>query len=155
MELMEILSRESVIAGLGVNSKKQLLQSMSELASGVTGVSARDIFATLKERERLGATGVGRGIAIPHGKLADLERLYGFFASLETPVAFDDAVDEKPVDLVFLLLGPGSAGADYLKALARISRMLVDGELTRKLRACEESAALFALLTEPAASHAA
>ena len=154
MELMEILSRESVIAGLGVNSKKQLLQSMSELASGVTGLPAHDIFATLKERERLGATGVGSGIAIPHGKLADMERLYGFFASLETPVAFD-AVDEKPVDLVFLLLGPESAGAEHLKALARVSRMLGDADLTRKLRACEESAALFALLTEPAASHAA
>lgn len=154
MELMEILSRESVIADLGVNSKKQLLQSMSELASRVTGVPTRDIFATLKERERLGATGVGRGIAIPHGKLAELGRLYGFFASLETPIAFD-AVDEQPVDLVFLLLGPGSAGADYLKVLARISRMLGDVDLTRKLRACEESDALFALLTEPIASHAA
>lgn len=154
MELAEILSRESVVAGLVTNSKKQLLQSMSELASKVTGVPTRDIFATLKERERLGATGVGRGIAIPHGKLAELDRLYGFFASLETPVAFD-AVDEEPVDLVFLLLGPGSAGADYLKVLARISRMLGTGDLTRKLRACEESAALFALLTEPAASQAA
>ena len=154
MELMEVLSRESVVAGLCANSKKQLLQEMSAMASKETGVAARDIVAVLKERERLGSTGVGGGIAIPHGKLPELGRLYGFFASLETPVAFD-ALDEQPVDLVFLLLGPGSAGADYLKALARISRMLGDADLTRKLRACEESAALFALLTEPAASHAA
>ena len=154
MELMEILSRESIIAGLKANSKKQLLQSMSELASKVTGAPTRDIFTTLRERERLGSTGVGGGIAIPHGKLASLENLCGFFASLESPVAFD-AVDEKPVDLVFLLLGPGSAGADYLKALARISRMLGDADLTRKLRACEESAALFALLTSAVAPHAA
>ena len=154
MQLMELLSRQGVTAGLCANSKKQLLQAMSEIAARTTGVPAREIFATLKERERLGSTGVGRGIAIPHGKLARLERLHGFFASLEHGVDFD-AVDEKPVDLVFLLLGPGSAGADYLKALARISRMLGDGSLARKLRACEESAALFALLTEPAASQAA
>ena len=154
MELVEFLSRQNVTAGLCANSKKQLLQAMSKLASGATGVAAQEIFAVLKERERLGSTGVGSGIAIPHGKLASLERLYGFFASLERPVDFD-AMDEQPVDLVFLLLGPGSAGADYLKALARISRMLGDGKLIRKLRASEESAALFSLLTEPTISNAA
>lgn len=154
MEITEFLARDSVCAGLAANSKRQLLLLMSELAAGVIGISAREIFLILKEREQLGSTGLEKGVAIPHGKLPSLDRLYGFFASLEHPVAFD-AVDGQPVDLVFLLLGPASAGADYLKTLARVSRMLRDSELIKKLRTCEESAALYALLTEPAASHAA
>jgi PTS system nitrogen regulatory IIA component len=101
----------------------------------------------LIERERLGTTGVGNGIAIPHGKLSNLDRLYGLFARLERPVDFN-AIDEKPVDLIFLLLAPETAGADHLKALARVSRLLRDASICEKLRGTETSDALYALLTQ-------
>ena len=106
------------------------------------------------ERERLGTTGVGNGIAIPHGKLPTLDRLYGLFARLERPVDFD-SIDEQPVDLIFLLLAPETAGADHLKALARVSRLLRDKSACEKLRGTEEAEALYALLTESAAPDAA
>lgn len=115
MDLSELLTPQAVIASLKVNSKKQVLQELSKKASELTGQPERAIFEVLTERERLGTTGVGHGIAIPHGKLAALDRLYGVFARLETPVDFD-AIDEQPVDLVFLLLAPETAGADHLKA---------------------------------------
>ena len=114
----------------------------------------RQIYDVLLERERLGSTGVGNGIAIPHGKLAGLKRLQGLFLRLEPAVDFD-SVDEQPVDLVFLLLAPESAGADHLKALARVSRLLRDRQVCEKLRGAEHPDALYALLTEPHASHAA
>ncbi|MBI3453494.1 MAG: PTS sugar transporter subunit IIA, partial [Rhodospirillales bacterium] len=104
--------------------------------------------------ERLGTTGVGGGIAIPHGKLPELKRLYGVFARLEKPVDFE-SIDEQPVDLIFLLLAPGAAGADHLKALARVSRLLRDRRACEKLRGSDKPEALYALLTEGAASHAA
>jgi PTS system nitrogen regulatory IIA component len=97
---------------------------------------------------------VGDGIAIPHGKLAELSRLYGVFARLETPVDFD-AVDDQPVDLIFLLLAPETAGADHLKALARVSRLLRDRATCEKLRGADKADALYALLTESRTSHAA
>ncbi len=112
------------------------------------------IYETLLERERLGSTGVGHGIAIPHGKLAQLTRLHGLFARLDTAVDFE-SVDDQPVDLVFLLLAPEGAGADHLKALARISRLLRNASVVEKLRASDDPAALFAILTEPIASNAA
>ena len=118
MELEDLLSPESVIAHLKVTSKKQALQELSDKAAKLTTLSSRSIFETLLERERLGSTGVGHGIAIPHGKLASLDRLYGVFARLDTPIDFD-SIDDQPVDLIFLLLAPESAGADHLKALAR------------------------------------
>ncbi len=117
-------------------------------------LSERAIFETLLERERLGSTGVGQGIAIPHGKLGDIDRLYGLFARLDTPIDFE-SVDDQPVDLVFLLLAPETAGADHLKALARISRLLRNQAVVEKLCASEDGAALFAILTEPAATNAA
>jgi PTS system nitrogen regulatory IIA component len=97
---------------------------------------------------------VGNGIAIPHGKLAGLERLYGLFARLETPIDFD-AIDEQPVDLICLLLAPESAGADHLKALARVSRLLRDRSVCEKLRGSDNTDAIYALLSESATSHAA
>ena len=106
------------------------------------------------ERERLGTTGVGNGIAIPHGKLANLDKLYGLFARLEKPIDFQ-SIDEQPVDLIFLLLAPESAGADHLKALARVSRLLRDQTVCEKLRGTDQSEALYALLTEDAAHQAA
>ncbi|WP_375594211.1 PTS IIA-like nitrogen regulatory protein PtsN [Algihabitans albus] len=154
MNLSELLTPQAVIASLKVNSKKQVLQELSKKASELTGQPERAIFEVLTERERLGTTGVGHGIAIPHGKLAALDRLYGVFARLETPVDFD-AIDEQPVDLVFLLLAPETAGADHLKALARVSRLLRDRASCDKLRGTDSADAVYALLTESAASHAA
>ena len=123
-------------------------------AAEVTGEHERAIFDVLMERERLGTTGVGSGIAIPHGKLQSLERLYGLFARLEQPVDFQ-AIDERPVDLIFLLLAPESAGADHLKALARISRVLRDGKVCDKLRGTDTAEALYAILTEKMETEAA
>lgn len=154
MELEDLVSPEGVVAHLKVTSKKQALQDLSARAAELTGISERTIFETLLERERLGSTGVGQGIAIPHGKLAQLTRLYGLFARLDTPVDFE-SVDDQPVDLVFLLLAPETAGADHLKALARISRLLRNQAVVEKLRASDDPAALFAILTEPAATNAA
>ncbi len=135
MELEDPVRPEGVIAHLKVTSKKQALQELSERAAKLTGLSERAIFETLLERERLGSTGVGQGIAIPHGKLGDIDRLYGLFARLDTPIDFE-SVDDQPVDLVFLLLAPEAAGcADHLKALARISRLLRNQAVVEKLRA--------------------
>jgi PTS system nitrogen regulatory IIA component len=123
MEINDLISLEGIVANLRATSKKQALQDLARRAADVTGEPERAIFEVLIERERLGTTGVGNGIAIPHGKLPGLDRLYGFFARLETPIDFD-AIDEQPVDLICLLLAPESAGADHLKALARVSRLL-------------------------------
>ncbi len=149
MEIHELLNPDGVIANLKSKSKKQALQDLAETAAKITGINERKIFDVLLERERLGTTGVGRGIAIPHGKLADLDALYGIFARLEDPIDFD-AVDEHPVDLIFLLLAPESAGADHLKALARISRLLRDVGTCDKLRGTDDGDALYSLLTETA-----
>jgi PTS system nitrogen regulatory IIA component len=154
MEIDELLAPGSVIARFRVTSKKQALQELARRAAEVTGLHERSIFEVLLERERLGSTGVGNGIAIPHGKLPGLTRLYGLFARLEHPVDFD-SIDEQPVDLIFLLLAPEAAGADHLKALARVSRLLRDRTMCEKLRGADHPDALYALLTERAASHAA
>jgi len=154
MQLSELLSTDAVVPTLKVSSKKQALQELSVLAAKITGLRGRDIFETLLQRERLGSTGLGQGIAIPHGKLPDLDRLFGIFARLETPVDFD-AMDDQKVDIIFLLLAPESAGADHLKALARVSRLLRDSSVVNKLRGSDDKSALYAILTEPAASHAA
>lgn len=148
MEIADLLTPEAVIATLKAQSKKQLLQELAEHAARLTGLPERRIFETLIERERLGSTGMGQGIAIPHGRLANLPRIAGFFARLETPVAYD-AVDNQPVDLVFLLLAPDSAGADHLKALARVSRLLRNQATCEKLRAATKPEVLYALLTSP------
>ena len=150
MEVVELLAQDGVVANLKAGSKKQALQELSARAATLTGLQPRQIFDVLLERERLGTTGVGQGIAIPHGKLRELDRLYGLFARLETPIDFD-AIDDEPVDLIFLLLAPETAGADHLKALARISRLLRDQEFCRKLRGSAEADALYALLTEDSA----
>jgi len=154
MEIEDLLTPDAVIAKLGASSKKQALQELSKHAAAMTGLNERTIFDTLLERERLGTTGVGHGIAIPHGKPPGLKRLHGLFARLEKPIDFD-SVDEQPVDLIFLLLAPESAGADHLKALARVSRLLRDPKICEKLRGSESADALFALLADSATSHAA
>lgn len=154
MEINDLISLEAIVANLRATSKKQALQDLARRAADVTGEPERAIFEVLIERERLGTTGVGNGIAIPHGKLPGLARLYGFFARLETPIDFD-AIDEQPVDLICLLLAPESAGADHLKALARVSRLLRDRSICEKLRGSDTAEAIYALLTESTASHAA
>ena len=154
MEIVDLISLEGIVANLRATSKKQALQDLARRAADVTGEPERAIFEVLIERERLGTTGVGNGIAIPHGKLPGLDRLYGLFARLETPIDFD-AIDEQPVDLICLLLAPESAGADHLKALARVSRLLRDRSICEKLRGSDSAEAIYALLTESTASHAA
>ena len=154
MEINDLISPESVIASLRASSKKQALQDLARRAAVITGLHERAIFDVLMEREKLGTTGVGNGIAIPHGKMANLDRLYGLFARLEHSVDFQ-SIDEQPVDLIFLLLAPESAGADHLKALARVSRLLRDGSVCEKLRGTNDAEALFALLTESMENRAA
>ena len=149
MQLSELISSpDSVIANLKATSKKQVLQELAHRAGRLMRLSDRLVFETLLERERLGSTGVGQGIAIPHGKLSGIDRLYGVFARLETPVDFE-AIDGQPVDLIFLLLAPDNAGADHLKALAQISRLMRNGAMVERLRGCDDQAALYALLSDP------
>jgi PTS system nitrogen regulatory IIA component len=155
MEIEDLLSGPAqVIPRLKVSSKKQAIQELAHRAAELTGIHERNIFDVLLERERLGTTGVGNGIAIPHGKLADAKAMFGLFARLEHPVDFE-SIDEQPVDLVFLLLAPEGAGADHLKALARVSRLLRDRSICEKLRGADQAEALYALLTDHAHSHAA
>jgi len=151
MNISDLLQPDAVFASLKVQSKKQLLQELAARASAQTGVAERRIFETLTERERLGSTGVGEGVAIPHGRMTDIKQIVGVFARLENPIDYD-AVDKQPVDLVFMLLAPDVAGADHLKALARVSRLLRNLQTREKLRAATKSEALYAILTEPTAS---
>jgi PTS system nitrogen regulatory IIA component len=155
MLLSDFISPDSVVASLKAKSKKQLVQDLSARAARLTGLPEREIFDVLLQRERLGSTGLGHGIAIPHGKVHGLKRIVGIFARLAEPIDFE-AVDGQNVDIVFLLLAPEGAGADHLKALARISRLLREGSAVEKLRACKDAAALYAVLTaDEASSHAA
>ena len=151
MTLDKLLTPDSVIVNLKATSKKQALQELARHASILTGVDERRIFDVLLERERLGSTGVGVGVATPHARLGDIDTLFGLFARFENPVDFD-AVDDLPVDLMFLLLAPESAGADHLKALARVSRLLRDKPSCAKLRGADNADALYALLAEPIAT---
>jgi nitrogen PTS system EIIA component len=154
MDLGDLLSPEDILPTLRVSSKRQLLQDMSERAELRTGIAARQIFDTLLQRERLGSTGVGNGIAIPHGKLPGLNQITGFFARLEKPIDFE-ALDDEPVDIVFLLLAPEGSGADHLKALARIARVMREPKTISKLRETSEATAIYTLLTDSPASNAA
>ena len=154
MQLSDILTHDSIVPALRAGSKKQVLQELAQTAAGITELPGREVFEVLLQRERLGSTGLGQGIAIPHGKFASLDGVRGIFARLSQPVEFD-AVDGLPVDLVFVLLAPESAGADHLKALARVSRLLREPDVVEKLRGSKSADALYSILTEPAASHAA
>ncbi len=154
MDLSDLVQVPAILPALKANSKKQLLQLLAERAATITGISEREIFDTILQRERLGSTGVGNGIAIPHGKLAGVKQITGVFARLETPVDFE-ALDDQPVDLVFLLLAPEGAGADHLKALSRIARVLRDPETVNKVRGTRDANAIHVLLGSSPASHAA
>ena len=154
MTLTDLIAPTAIIPALKVNGKKQAIQELAARAAELTGQSERAILEILLQREKLGSTGVGNGVAIPHGKLTKLGRLFGLFARLERPIDFE-ALDSQPVDLIFLLLAPEAAGADHLKALARVARLLRDPEITRKLRESHDANALYAVLAMPAASSAA
>jgi len=154
MPLSDFLTPEAVIPALRVNGKKQALQELSERAAEVSGLTAREIFDSILQRERLGSTGVGDGIAIPHGKLVKCPRIFGVFARLDRAIDFE-ALDGLPVDLVFLLVAPESAGADHLKALAAIARVLRNATLAAQLRATRDASALFSVLTQSPTSNAA
>ena len=153
MPLADLVAPNAVVPSLKVNSKKQALQELAANAADLCGQNERVIFEILLQREKLGSTGVGNGIAIPHGKLPKLNKLFGLFARLERPIDFE-ALDGQPVDLVFLLLAPEGAGADHLKALARVARLLRDSETARKLRQSRDAEALYAVLAMPSATAA-
>ena len=154
MALADLIAQNAVLPALKANSKKQLLQEMSAKAATLTGLPEREIFDVILQRERLGSTGVGNGIAIPHGKMAHLDHIIGVLARLEQPVNFE-ALDDEPVDLVVLLLAPEGAGADHLKALSRIARVMRDSDLVEKMRATDDAASLYAFLSDSQASNAA
>jgi len=152
--MIDLITPDAIIPNLRASSKKQVLQELARKAADMLGQHERAVFDVLLERERLGTTGVGHGIAIPHGKLPTLDRVHGVFARLERPVDFD-AIDEQPVDLIFLLLAPEQAGADHLKALARVSRLLRDASMCERLRGADSADAIYALLTHQETSNAA
>jgi nitrogen PTS system EIIA component len=152
--LHTILSVDAVEADLYAANKKALFQQLSAQAARLTGLPAKEIASAVNEREKLGSTGFGGGVAIPHGKIEGLEQVLGLFARLEAPIDFQ-AVDGIPVDLVFLLLSPPDAGADHLKALASISRTFRDRQIVAKLRGARSKDALFALLAGVEARDAA
>lgn len=154
MDLNDLIGIESIMPALKANAKKQVLQQMAERAASLSGIDEREIFDTILQRERLGSTGVGGGIAIPHGKLPGIDRITGVFARLETPVDFE-ALDDQPVDLVFLLLAPEGAGADHLKALSRIARVLRDADTVNKIRGTSDAAVIFDFLSKSPASNVA
>ena len=133
MDLTDLIGRDDIHLSFKASCKKQVLQDLASIAADKTGISEREIFQTLLEREKLGSTGVGNGIAIPHGKLAGLDKISGLVAFLEKPIDFG-AMDDQPVDIVFLLLAPDMAGADHLKALSRIARVLREPDMLQRLR---------------------
>lgn len=151
MELVDILAKGSIISCAKVASKRQLLQQLAERAETLVGIDAHQIFDTLVAREKLGSTGLGNGIAIPHGKLVGLSGVSAVFAKLEQPIDFD-AVDDQPVDLVMMLLAPSGSGADHLKALARVARTMRTEAITDQLRATRDNAKLYEILLSPLAN---
>lgn len=155
MAVLEFLSPDSVIPSLKARAKKQILQELAaQAARQLPGLDEREIFETLLQRERLGSTGIGDGVAIPHGKLAHLDRLFGMVARLDKPTEFE-ALDGQGVDVVFLLLAPENAGADHLKALAQVARILREPGILERIRNARDGNALYALLTNRSASQAA
>lgn len=154
MGLNDLLSPKGVIFNLKVKCKREALQALAARAGDLIDRPASDIMATLLEREQLGSTGVGDGAAIPHGKIKDLSKITGLLAQLERPVNFD-ALDDQPVDLIFLLLAPENASAAHLKALAQVSRLLKDPDARAALRGANSAEALFAIATSDQKHHAA
>lgn len=154
MELSEIIGVEAVRAPLKATSKKRLMQDIAEMAESVYRLPADKVYRALMEREALGPTGVGRGVAIPHARLPGMSEVVGLFVRLEKPVDFE-SIDRQPVDLVFALFAPEAAGAEHLKALARVSRTLRNEAVCAKLRSTFDPSAIYAILTDSKAEQAA
>jgi nitrogen PTS system EIIA component len=154
MELADILSEESVLIGTDISSKRDVLVQLSDKVAELTGHPAADVFDALNDREALGSTGLGNGIAVPHGKFAPLKSVIAVFLKLERPVDFD-SVDDQPVDIIMMLLAPMGAGADHLKALARVARILRTDSTVDALRHTSNPAQLYAILTQPVATKSA
>jgi nitrogen PTS system EIIA component len=145
MHLTEFLDFDAIKPGLSAGNKRSLLNQLANLAAGRLGLQAAEILATITEREKLGSTGFGQGVAIPHGKVEDLAKVYSLFVRLSEPVGYK-AVDRQPVDLVFLLLSPPDAGAEHLKALAAISRVIRHAPTLEKMRGARSRDALAAVI---------
>ncbi|MBL4855041.1 MAG: PTS sugar transporter subunit IIA [Robiginitomaculum sp.] len=159
MNTEDLFAMGCVTSDLHAVSKKQLFQEMAELAIqcgaiGADTIKSRDIVSAVSERERLGSTGVGYGVAIPHARLEGLSKVRAIFARLETPLDYE-SIDERPVDLVVLLLAPANASGDHLKALAQVSRLLRREDIRDKLRTAPNIEALHVLLTEDRKANAA
>jgi len=155
VEIADIIARDGIILDLkSCQSKRQVLKELARHAAAALGLDEQHLLDALMERERLGTTGIGHGIAIPHARLAEVDRLVGLFARLAQPVDFE-SLDDQPSDLIFLLLAPDSADADSLKALARISRVLRDPALRQRLRQERDRDAVYRLLTQKPECHAA
>ncbi|MFP1643584.1 PTS sugar transporter subunit IIA [Pontitalea aquivivens] len=147
MELSNLLKPAAVKVLAHITSKKRLFQDLGEIAHSVYGLNAPETVDALQERESLGPTGVGHGVALPHARLHGLSQVVGVFLRLEKPLDFD-AVDRQPVDLVFSLFAPKDSGVEHLKALALVSRTMRNSETCAKLRANSDPAALHAVLTD-------
>lgn len=147
IDLAALLGNGVVLPELQANSRKQVLETLCGALAGATGISERDILDAIMERERLGSTGVGEGVAIPHARLTGLEHSLGAFVRLKDPVDFD-AIDDRPCDLVFMLLAPDSAGADHLRALAAVSRTFRDPNIRAALRAASAKEDFLSVLCE-------
>lgn len=154
MDLADLITRDAVFCCLKVANKKQALEELAQAAAPVTGVDAKELFNSLLQRERLGSTALGRGIAVPHVHVRGLNRIVCLFAKLATPVDFE-APDNQPVDLMFLLLSPEHASGDHLKALARISRLVRDQPTLDLLRSAKDADGLRRVLLPAKAPHAA
>lgn len=154
MDLASLLKPAAVRVVGHLTSKKRLFQDLAELASAVYGIDAAETVNALQERESLGPTGVGHGVALPHARLDGLDRVIGIFMRLEKPLDFD-AVDRQPVDLVFALFAPKDSGVEHLKALALVSRTMRDPAICAKLRSNVDPASLHAVLTEARSNQAA
>lgn len=154
MELADILAERAVLFCSALKTKRQLFEELSGRAAELSGLPADDILNAITSREELGSTGLGNGIAIPHGKIAGLKDVVALFARLDNPIDFD-AVDDQPVDLVVMLLAPAGAGADHLKALSKVARLLRTEAVVDELRQLNDPAALRSILTAPSESYAA
>ena len=154
MELTSLLKPSAVKVFGQTTSKKRLFQDLADIAHTVYGLDATETVDALQERESLGPTGVGHGVALPHARLHGLDRVVGVFMQKKKPMDFD-SVDRQPVDLVFALFAPKDSGVEHLKALALVSRTMRDGATCAKLRANSDTAALHAVLTEARPSQAA
>lgn len=149
MTLTDLLTPDAVISPLRANSKKQALQELAQHAATLTGLHERELYESLLQRERLGSTGIGDGIAIPHGRMSGISRLVGLFARLDRPIDFE-ALDGQPVDIIFVLIAPEGAGADHLKALARVARVLRNQAVLEQVRKIRDPQMIYAILADSA-----